>query len=340
MKAIDLRSDTVTRPSTAMLDYMVRAEVGDDVLGDDPTVLKLEAKMAGMFGKEEAVFCPSGTMANQIAVKTHTQPGDEIICDTMSHVYRFEAGGLAFNSGCSVRLVQGNLGRMKPGQVLENIYPDNVHYPPTTLVVAENTSNMGGGSIYDYNDLSAISRICRERKLRFHLDGARIFNALVETGDDPANYGKLFDSISVCFSKGLGAPVGSVLIGSHDYITRARRIRKVFGGGMRQSGYLAAAAIFAIDHNIQRLRDDHRRAKSLAEFLSGMAYVREVLPVQTNIIIIRLNERYSQNELLGLLKDQGLWAVGFESDKIRLVTHLDFDDNMLKNSSKIFKSLC
>lgn len=340
MKAIDLRSDTVTRPSTAMLDYMVRAEVGDDVLGDDPTVLKLEAKMAGMFGKEEAVFCPSGTMANQIAVKTHTQPGDEIICDTMSHVYRFEAGGLAFNSGCSVRLVQGNLGRMNPGQVLENINPDNVHYPPTTLVVAENTSNMGGGSIYDYNDLSAISRICRERKLRFHLDGARIFNALVETGDDPANYGKLFDSISVCFSKGLGAPVGSVLIGSHDYITRARRIRKVFGGGMRQSGYLAAAAIFAIDHNIQRLRDDHRRAKSLAEFLSGMAYVREVLPVQTNIIIIRLNERYSQNKLLGLLKDQGLWAVGFESDKIRLVTHLDFDDNMLKNSSKIFKSLC
>jgi threonine aldolase len=336
---IDLRSDTVTRPSPAMLDFMIKAEVGDDVLGDDPTVQKLESVMAKMFGMEDAIFCPSGTMTNQVAVKAHTQPGDEVICDITSHVYKFEAGGMAFNSGCSVRLVNGDLGRMKPGQVLANINPDNVHYPQTRLVIAENTSNMGGGSIYDFHDLEDIGKICKEKNLRFHLDGARLFNALTETTEQPADYGKIFDSVSICFSKGLGAPVGSVLIGNFEFIVKARRIRKVFGGGMRQSGYLAAAALFAFENNLSRLKQDHRRAKDLASFLRKMNFVNEVLPCQTNIVIFSLSNRYSQHQLLDLLKDKGLWAVGFGSDKIRLVTHLDFNDSLLEKSFEVFNSL-
>ncbi len=336
---IDLRSDTVTRPSPAMLEYMFNAEVGDDVLGDDPTVIKLESRIAGMFGKEDALFCPSGTMTNQIAVKVHTQPGDEVICESTSHVYRFEAGGMAFNSGCSVRLIQGDRGRLKPHQVLENLNPDNVHYPQTRLVVAENTSNMGGGSIYDYADLVELSATCKEKNLRFHLDGARIFNALVETGQKPEDYGRLFDSVSVCFSKGLGAPVGSALIGSREFITKARRIRKVFGGGMRQSGYLAAAAIFALENNITRLKEDHRRAKVLSGHLAGMSYVEEVYPAETNIIIFKLNSKYTQPQLLHLFEDRSLWAVGFGHDKIRLVTHFDFDDQLLARSLEVFSSI-
>jgi threonine aldolase len=302
-------------------------------------VIKLEAMMAEMFGKQDAIFCPSGTMTNQIAVKAHTQPGDEIICEATSHVYRFEAGGIGFNSGCSVRLVEGNQGRMKPSRITENINPDNVHYPPTRLVVAENTSNMGGGSIYEFEDLEQISGICRQRGLRFHLDGARLFNALVETGESTQDHGKLFDTISICFSKGLGAPVGSVLIGDKDFIVKARRIRKVFGGGMRQSGFLAAAAIYAIKNNVNRLKEDHRRASTIASFLGSMNYVSEVMPVQTNIVIFRLNERYSQGEFLSLINEKGLWAVGFGSDKIRLVTHLDYTDEMLDQTLQILTSL-
>ncbi|NTV84295.1 MAG: aminotransferase class I/II-fold pyridoxal phosphate-dependent enzyme, partial [Bacteroidales bacterium] len=319
--------------------FMMQAKVGDDVLGDDPTVQELESMMANMFGKDDAIFCPSGTMTNQIAVKAHTQPGEEIICDETSHVYKFEAGGIGFNSGCSVRLVQGDQGRMKPKQILENINPDNVHYPQTKLVIAENTSNMGGGSIYNYNDLSGISEICQKNGLKFHLDGARLYNALVETGETPNDYGKIFDSVSICFSKGLGAPIGSVLIGNHDFIIKARRIRKVFGGGMRQSGYLAAAAIFAMNNNISRLKEDHRRAKELSDFLATMNYVKEVMPTPTNIVNVTLNHKYSQAELLGLLNEKGLWAFGFGPDKIRFVTHMDFTDEMLYGAQKIFKEL-
>jgi threonine aldolase len=340
MKTIDLRSDTVTRPTPAMLDYMIHAEVGDDVLGDDPTVMALEAKMAAMFGKEDAIFCPSGTMTNQIAVKTHTQPGNEIICDVTSHVYKFEGGGIAFNSGCSVKLIHGDQGRIKPAQVLECLNPpDNVHYPLSRLVVAENTSNIGGGSIYDFQDLAGISEICLQHGLAFHLDGARLFNVLAETGEKPEKYGKLFDSVSICFSKGLGAPVGSVLIGDRDFIVKARRIRKVFGGGMRQSGYLAAAAMYAIDHNADRLKDDHRRAKELSSSLKSMNYIKEVVPAQTNIVIVRLNEKYSQADFLNLLNEKGLWAVGFGKDMIRFVTHMDFTEEMLTGAVEIFKSL-
>lgn len=329
----------MARPSPAMLEFMMKAEVGDDVFGDDPSVLELENMMANMFGKESALFCPSGTMTNQIAVKTHTQPGDEIICDITSHVYNYEGGGIAFNSGCSVRLVNGDRGRIKPGQIIENINPDNVHYARTSLVVAENTSNKGGGSVYNYSDLKEIADICNENHLKFHLDGARLFNALAETGERPEDYGKIFDSVSICFSKGLGAPVGSVLIGNSDFIYKARRIRKVFGGGMRQSGYLAAAAIYAVNHNINRLKEDHQRAKVLGSFLASVNYVEEVLPVQTNIIIFSLNSKYAQDVFLSLLHDKGIFAVGFGPRKIRLVTHLDFTDEMLEGTLTIFKQL-
>jgi threonine aldolase len=339
INVIDLRSDTVTRPGKEMLDYMCKAEVGDDVFGDDPTVLILEEKIAGMFGKEAAIFCPSGTMTNQIAVKAHTQPGDEIICDITSHVYNYEGGGIAFNSGCSVRLVNGERGRMKPEHIPGNINPDNDHYPKTKLVIAENTSNKGGGSIYEINDLIEIGNICRRNDLYFHLDGARLFNALVETGEKTKDYGNIFDSISLCFSKGLGAPVGSILTGSKDFIYRARRIRKVLGGGMRQVGYFAAAAIYAIDNNIKRLKDDHRRANELGSFLTSMNYIEEVIPVQTNIIIFSLNERYTQDEFLRLLDEKGLKAIGFGPKKIRMVTHLDFNDEMFSRTIDILKGL-
>ena len=337
---IDLRSDTVTRPTPAMMECIVNAKVGDDVLGDDPGVQELEAFMAKMFSKDAAIFCPSGTMTNQIAIKAHTVPGDEVICESTSHVYRFEGGGMAFNSGCSVRLIQGDLGRLKPYQIAENINPpDNVHYPKTRLVVSENTSNMGGGSIYDFDDLKQIAAICREHGLLFHLDGARLFNALVETGEKTEDYGAIFDSVSICFSKGLGAPIGSVLIGNNEFIGRARRIRKLFGGGMRQAGYLAAAALYAVKNNVSRLKEDHRKAKILAEELSRASFTKEVMPVQTNIVIISLNEKYQQAKLLGLLNEKGIMAVGFGPDKIRMVTHMDFTDEMLSRSADIFRSL-
>lgn len=339
IKIIDLRSDTVTRPSEKMLDRMIKAEVGDDVFGDDPTVRSLEERMAQMFGKEAALFCASGTMANQIAIKAHTQPGDEIICDITSHVYNYEGGGIAFNSGCSVRLVNGDRGRMKPDQIYENINPDNVHNPRTRLVVIENTSNKGGGSIYDINDLVKIRNICRENDLLLHLDGARLFNALVETGERPEDYGKIFDSISVCFSKGLGAPIGSILIGSGSFIYKARRIRKVFGGGMRQVGFLAAAAIYAIDNNISGLKEDHRRAKELGFLLNSMNYVNEVMPVETNIIIFSLIKKFEQDAFLKLLEGKGILAVGFGPQKIRFVTHLDYTDEMLSRTIDILKGI-
>jgi len=337
---IDLRSDTVTRPTPAMIECILNAKVGDDVLGDDPGVQELESFMATMFAKEAAIFCPSGTMTNQIAVKVHTIPGEEVIWESTSHVYRFEGGGMAFNSGCSVRLIQGDLGRINPSQIVENINPpDNIHYPTTRLVVAENTSNMGGGSIYDFDDLKQISGICKERGLFFHLDGARLFNALVETGERPEDYGNIFDSISICFSKGLGAPIGSILIGNKAFINKARRIRKLFGGGMRQAGYLAAASLYAVKNNVSRLKEDHRKAKILAYEIANSGFVKNVMPVQTNIVIVNLNEKYPQARLMDLFNEKGIMVVGFGQDKIRMVTHMDFTDEMLERTLEIFKSL-
>jgi threonine aldolase len=336
---IDLRSDTVTRPSPAMLEAMMKAEVGDDVFSDDPTVNKLESFIAGMFGKEAAVFCPSGTMTNQIAIKTHTQPGDEIICDITSHIYNFEGGGIGFNSGCSVRLVHGDLGRMKALQVKDCINPDNVHYAKTRLVVAENTCNKGGGSIYNIEDLKEIGEFCKQTKLKYHLDGARLFNALVETGESPKDYGNIFDSISICFSKGLGAPVGSALLGDQDFISRARRVRKVFGGSMRQSGYLAAAAIYALQNNIPLLKDDHRRAKELGNFLHHLHYISDILPVQSNMVIFKLQDRYPVESFIQDARQKGLLFLGFGPQTVRMVTHLDFNDKMLQETYEILGSL-
>jgi threonine aldolase len=332
---IDLRSDTVTKPTSAMLDAMMSAKVGDDVFGDDPTVIALEKKAATMFGKDAALYCPSGTMTNQIAVNVHTHPGDEIICDESSHVYRYEGGGIARNSGASVRLLHGDRGRFTAEQVSGQINPDDPHFPVSRLVVAENTSNRGGGSCYHLKELIAISRVCRTHNLRFHLDGARLFNALIQTNTTAAEIGPLFDSISICLSKGLGAPVGSILIGEADFIQQARRVRKVFGGGMRQAGYIAAAGLYALENHIERLEEDHRRARELEKTLVKCSFVKEVLPVETNIIVVRLLTELNEQDFLSKLEAAGIRAVGFGPHTIRLVTHLDFDDELLEKAMKI-----
>lgn len=337
---IDLRSDTITRPSKGMLDAMMSAKVGDDVFGDDPTVIELEEKAANMFGKEAALFCPSGTMTNQIAIKVHIKPGDEVICEQGSHVYRYEGGGIGFNSGASVRLINGDRGRITAKQVLENINPDDIHYPVSKLVVAENTANRGGGSCYDYAELKKISTVCTEKNLKFHLDGARLFNALTETGESTEQIGVIFDSTSICLSKGLGAPVGSLLLGDKNFIKQARRIRKVFGGGMRQAGYIAAAGIYALDNNISRLSEDHKQARTIGETLQSCSFVKEVFPIQTNIVVFKLVDEIKDIDFLATLKEKNILAIGFGPQTIRMVTHLDFTDGMLDELIQELKLMC
>lgn len=336
---IDLRSDTVTRPAKDMLQAMFAAEVGDDVFGEDPTINKLENIAAGMFGMEAALFCPSGTMTNQIAIKVHTQPGDEVICDKLSHIYHYEGGGVALNSACSIRLLDGERGRFKADDVLANINPDDIHAPVSRLVEIENTVNKGGGCFYSLNEIEKIAGVCRKHNLKLHLDGARLFNGLVETGETPGQYGKLFDSVSICLSKGLGAPIGSLLIGSTSFIKQARRVRKVFGGGMRQAGYLAAAGIFALQNNIERLRDDNRRAKELGETLTGLPYVKKLLPVDTNIVVFSLVDSVPVDMFINRLRENGVLAIAFGKQKVRLVTHLDFTEDMLKKTKKILTGM-
>lgn len=336
---IDLRSDTVTKPTPAMLEAMFAARVGDMVFDEDPTVNELEEKTAAMLGKEAALFCPSGTMTNQIAIRAHTRPGEEVICDQRAHIYRYEAGGIAANSGVSVRLLDGDQGRFTAAQVQQNINPEDVHFPPTRLVVVENTVNRGGGSVWSLNEIAAISQVCLKHKLTLHLDGARLFNALVHTGEDAKEHAKYFDSISICLSKGLGAPVGSLLAGSNDFIFKARRMRKLFGGTMRQAGYLAAAGIYALDHHIGRLADDHHRAHELARCLTNLDYVAEVLPVETNILIFRLKPDFAPDLFLNRLKENNLLAIDMGSGLMRFVTHLDFNDLHLEDAVKILKSL-
>ncbi len=337
---IDFRSDTVTRPTAEMLKVMFNAQVGDDVFGDDPTVNALEAKVSTMFGMEAALFCASGTMANQVAIKAHTQPGDEVICHKLSHVYYYEGGGIAMNSGASVCLLEGDRGRITAGDVAAHINPPaDPHRPLTRLVSVENTMNKGGGSIYDFNELKAIGSVCREKGLQFHLDGARLFNALVETGETTQEYGQLFDSISICISKGLGAPVGSVLIGSKAFIQRARRIRKVFGGGMRQAGYLAAACIYALDHNVERLREDHARAKQLETLLLLLPFVEEVVPVQTNLVFFKLKPEMPAERFLQALRDNDIHAMALAPMEVRFVTHLDITDEMIASVEKVLRSM-
>lgn len=339
MKAIDLRSDTVTKPTKAMLEYMFAAETGDDVYGEDPTVNQLELACASLFGKEAGLFCPSGTMTNQIAIKVHTQPLTEVICDQTAHIYNYEGGGIAFNSAASVCLLPGERGKITAAQVKENIRPDNIHYPQTRLVSLENTSNKGGGSFYTAAEIAPIAQLCQENNLALHLDGARVFNALVAANEKPAEHGKFFDTISICFSKGLGTPVGSVLVGSHAHIKKARRIRKVLGGGMRQAGYLAAAAIYALENNLDRLAEDHKRAKALEVALKTCNYVESVMPVETNIVIFTLREGFLPDAFLALLQNQNILASGFGPMQIRLVTHLDFDDDMLEKTIQVLKGI-
>ena len=335
---IDLRSDTVTRPGLGMLEAMHSAPVGDDVFGEDPTINQLEEKAAAMFSMEKAIFCPSGTMTNQIAIKCHTQPGDEVICDELSHVYQYEGGGIAFNAGASVRLLQGDRGRINKDLIQSAINnPDDVHKPISRLVVVENTANRGGGSCYEMKDLIDMAAMSKTNGLSYHLDGARLFNAIVAKGQSREAYGKIFDSISICLSKGLGAPVGSLLLGKNDFIKKARRIRKVFGGGMRQAGSLAAAGIYALDHNIHRLSEDHEHANSIEKILSQQSFVREILPVETNIVIAECDPSFNLKMFIEKMKEQGVLFFAIAPTRFRMVTHLDISHNMIDALSEKIK---
>lgn len=336
---IDLRSDTLTKPTLGMLDAMMSAKVGDDVFGEDPTVCELESRGADMLGFEAGLFCPSGTMANQIAIRILTQPQDEVICDRRSHIYLYEGGGIAYNSMVSVELVDGERGRISPEQILKNIKPDNIHFPKTKLVALENTVNKGGGCYYTMDQMQAIHEVCKKHGLSMHLDGARLFNALEETKDKPREIGRYFDTLSLCLSKGLGAPVGSLLLSSKTNIKNAKRVRKVMGGGMRQAGFMAAAGIYALSNNIRRLKEDHQKARKIAEILDDCDHVLNVESVDTNIIIFSVKNEVEVDEFIIQLKEQGILALGFGGNNIRMVTHLDINDNMMEQFEKGIKSI-
>ncbi|MCX6314531.1 MAG: aminotransferase class I/II-fold pyridoxal phosphate-dependent enzyme [Sphingobacteriales bacterium] len=335
----DLRSDTFTKPTAAMLDAMFKAPVGDDVFGEDPSVNELEAKAAALFGMEAALFCASGTMTNQIAIKCHTQPGDEVICDKSSHVYIYEGGGIAFNSGSQVKAIDGNRGRITAEQVTESINPDDPHRARTSLVSLENTANRGGGACYNFADLESIREVCSKYNLGFHLDGARIWNALVAKKETPIQYGQLFDSISICLSKGLGAPIGSLLLGKQPFIKQARRFRKVFGGGMRQAGYLAAAGIYALDHHIERLEEDHRHVSQIAEALKKKDFVGNILGPETNILIFEVCNSYTPVSFCNKLRQHKILCMPISATQVRMVTHLDISAEMVSNLIQVIETL-
>ena len=337
MITVDLRSDTVTKPTPGMLEAMFSAKVGDDVFGEDETINALEEKAAAMFGMEAGIYCPSGTMTNQIAIKCFTQPLDELIADQTAHVYRYEGGGIAFNSAVSTRLLNGYRGILTADMIEPEINAENVHYPRTSLVVLENTVNKGGGACYTLDQIKSIAELCQERGLKLHLDGARIFNALTHTGDKAADYGKYFNGISVCLSKGLGAPVGSVLLADKDTIKYARRVRKVLGGGMRQAGFLAAAGIYALDHHVERLKIDHAHARIIAEALTASSAVANVLPVETNIILFDTVK--PADEVLQKLATEGIHAMSTGKHRIRFVLHLDVHPEQVEHVVKVISSL-
>ena len=326
---INLISDTVTRPCKNMLDFMMSSNVGDDVFKEDPTVNELENMLAEMFGKESALFFPSGTMANQTAIKIHTEPGDQLICDKYAHVYNYEGGGVSFNSGVSCKLIDGHRGMFTNEQVISSINPpDFYHSPKTSLVCVENTTNKGGGACWDINELIKIKETCLDHNLSYHLDGARIWNAMVKTNTEPTQYGNIFDSISICLSKGLGCPVGSVLIGSSEFINKAIRVRKVLGGGMRQAGYLAACGIYALNNNIERLKEDHLKALEIEKLLSKKNYIKKVEEVETNILIFQLKSNYDSNIFLKKMLDCGVKLISMGDNKLRIVTHKDYNNEM------------
>jgi threonine aldolase len=340
MKEIDLRSDTVTRPTKGMMQAIINAEVGDDVYKEDPTVNKLERKLADMFGMDEALFFPTGSMANQAAIKLHTQPADQLICDKWAHVYNYEGGGASFNSGVSCKLVDGDRGMITAAQVEENINPpDFYHSPLTTLVCLENTTNKGGGACYDFEEIKKIRKVCDEHNLGLHLDGARLFNALVAKNEDPKEYGKIFDTISVCLSKGLGTPMGTVLIGNKKVMKNAMRVRKVLGGGMRQVGFMAAAGIYAIDNQVERLAEDHRRASEIGETLNSQSYVGEVEPVETNIVIFYLQNASDEAAFMKSLQQENIRISNMGQGKLRIVTHHDYSEEMHQRFLKVLEKI-
>jgi len=336
---IDLRSDTVTKPSQGMLDAMMRAKVGDDVFKEDETVNILEEKLAKMFGKSHALFFPSGSMANQTALKLHSNPGDQVICDKYAHIYNYEAGGASFNSGISCKLIDGQRGMFTAQQVLESINPKDFYYALTTLVEVENTTNKGGGSCWDFNELVKIRSVCNNHDLGYHLDGARIWNALVAKNETPKQYGEIFDTISVCLSKGLGCPIGSVLIGDEHIMKNAIRIRKVFGGNMRQVGFLAAAGLYALENNIDRLQNDHKKAEEIGNLLTGLNIIKKVEPVETNIVIFELEDAIDENAFLDTLNKNDIKIISMGSNKLRIVTHLDYTDDMHHKLLNVFGSI-
>jgi threonine aldolase len=334
---IDYRSDTVTKPTPEMLQAMMNAPVGDDVFREDPSINELEKLSAEMFGMEAALYCPSGTMTNQIAIKCHTQPGDEVICDFTAHVYQYEGGGIAFNSGASVRLLNGHRGRITAQQVADAINADDVHKAHTSLVCLENTSNRGGGSCYEMKEIQAIRNICNEKGLKLHLDGARLFNALIAKKQSPKEYGEVFHTISICLSKSLGCPVGSVLLGPTDFIKKARRIRKVFGGGMRQAGFIAAAGIYALQNNIQRLEEDHQHAARIASALEKKGF--EIMPVETNIIIFHVKDPFTAPSFVAKLKEHNILGYAIAPMSVRLVVHLDITPKMVQQTIDVIEKL-
>ena len=327
---IDLISDTVTKPSKAMLTAMMNAEVGDDVFKADPTVNELQVKAAKMFGVEDALFFPSGTMANQTAIKLHTQPGDKMFCDKWAHVFNYEGGGAAFNAGVSSHLIDGERGMFTAEQLAYAVSGRaDIHVPYSRLVCIENTTNKGGGACWNINELKKIKQICVDIDLAFHLDGARLFNALVAKNESPKQYGELFDTISICLSKGLGAPVGSILLGSKEHIAKALRIRKLFGGAMRQAGFLAAAAIYALDNNLERLAEDHQRAKKIGTVLESCSFIKTVEPIETNIVIFYTNDTIDENDFVTKMAQKDIHFISMGDGKLRMVTHLDFTEEML-----------
>ncbi|WP_298880412.1 GntG family PLP-dependent aldolase [uncultured Polaribacter sp.] len=326
---IDLISDTVTKPTKGMLDAMMNAKVGDDVFKMDPTTTELQEKAAKMFGMEDALFFPSGTMANQTAIKLHTQPGDKLICDKFAHVYNYEGGGAAFNAGVTCKLIDGNRGMFTAEQLEKAIAGRNdIHVPFTSLVCIENTTNKGGGACWDFSELEKLQKIAKENNLAFHLDGARLFNALVAKNESPKQYGSLFDTISICLSKGLGAPIGSILLGSKEHIAKALRIRKLFGGAMRQVGYLASAGIYALDNHVERLAEDHLKAKEIGAVLESLPYVTKIEPIETNIVIFYVDEKIGDSNFIKKMEEKNILLTPMGEGKIRIVTHLDYTNEM------------
>lgn len=336
---VDFRSDTVTKPTAAMMKALVNAPVGDDVFREDPTVNQLEKKMADLFGMEAALYCASGTMSNQIAIACHTRPADEVICEQEAHVYYYEGGGIAYNAGCQTKTIIGDRGRINAAQVFKCINPQDVHKARTSLVCLENTSNRGGGSCYELEEIKKIRTVCDTHRLRLHLDGARLFNALVARSEKPEDFGRLFDSISVCFNKGLGCPMGSMLMGTGEFIFQARRVRKIFGGGLRQAGFMAATALYALDHHVDRLAMDHVHAKKIGQALEQHPLVHLVLPVETNLVIFELKKGKDPKTVIRQLQEKNILLLSISDNRLRIVTHLDISEEMVDHFLKILGTI-